>query len=233
MDFIIFFVKLIFTGLTSLQTLLFFVLPSITVILLFRFFMPKKSYEIVDGEIESYRNAIDFKKYILSSESTNIGIFKKLTFRLVNGERIFFKRATFRRYLWGRVRGGMKGTNSHVGMFGKFCCVKTQYNLSIFAFGNENNQFVFLDDIDKIHSYTRIIFNICVRLALIFFIPYLGFHRTQEAKDLWVISTLSMPFIIIAGYSMYHYIVSFPQMKQAFETEIKLLEQAGIPKPLG
>lgn len=242
MDFIIFFVKLIFAGLTSFPVLLLSILPSVLAILLFRYFIPKKTYEIVDGEIESYRNRYEFKPTFgwlvgLEPGGISFGALEKITLKLVNGERVFFKNMTFRRYLWNSISGGMAGTNSHVGMSGKFCCERTKNGLSVFAFGNENNHFVFLDDMDKIHSIKKVIFNVCIRLLPILFFPYLFFHGTPESrlysKDLLSMSAFYMPFILIFGYSMYRYIVSFPQRKQIFETEMKLVEQAGIPKPLG
>lgn len=245
MDFIIFFVKLIFAGLTSFPVLLLSILPSVLAILLFRYFIPKKTYEIVDGEIESYRNRYEFKPTFgwlvgLEPGGISFGALEKITLKLVNGERVFFKNMTFRRYLWNSISGGMAGTNSHVGMSGKFCCERTKNGLSVFAFGNENNHFVFLDDMDKIHSIKKVIFNVTLMLFFIFILPYMLMdipsHEVTERRhnEAFVgIALFTMPFIIIFSYSLYWYIKSFSMRKIRFEKEMQLLEQAGIPKPLG
>jgi hypothetical protein len=127
------------------------------------------------GELVMLEGTIESHAGIITNSSRGFALFDKVTFSLDDKKRVFFSTLSFTKNLWININA-----NSVMGMGGKFFGWKDKDSFTVFAFSNNNGTHAFLDDFDRPHSLVRKMFNICFRIAIILFIPYIFYLDVKK-----------------------------------------------------
>lgn len=242
MDFITITLKLYIHGLTTPQGLLYGVIPALALILLWRFAkwrFGRRELLMIEGTIESHAEI---------HLTRGVTWVNKVTLSLNDETRTFFENLIFRKNLWRNINA-----NSVMGMGGKFFGWRLKNTFTVFSFANDNITAAFLDDFDKPDSLLRKAVNIGIRLAIIFFVPYISYagikrhaatnyevynsvvqnYFSGRDADATVAALGSLFFLLVAGCSLFLYFKQLRDQPEIFRKQLEMLDRAGVKRPLG
>jgi hypothetical protein len=234
MKFIMTTIQLYTYGLTTREGILFGVIPSLVLILLWvllKRISGTRELVMLEGTIESHAG-------MQTTSSGKFAYFNKATFSLDDKTRVFFDTLSFTKNLWNNINA-----NSVMEMGGKFFGWKKKDSFRVFAFSNDNGSHAFLDDFDRPHSFVRKIFNVCLRVAIILFFPYLAygslywrqyFVSAQEIEQALKRPAFIYIFILlVGGYSLFSYFKQIRAQPKTFRKQLEMLDRASVKRPLG
>lgn len=196
-------------------------------------------FKLIEAEIQSYNKQYTKGGLRLNSarpddefgSGIGLGYLEGVTLKdTKTGERTFVKTMQFEKVLWRNI-GAIDFRQEKC----IFCTQKLPLGaIRVFALkfteNTSNPGFAFSDDLHKLRSIPGIIFGLMWRLFLLYIttVFILPAPRMIESALFFPVSV----FIILV-HSLYKFVTSISKIKSALQDELALIEQAGIPRPLG
>lgn len=158
----------------------------------------------INGKIDKYAGYKSFRNFF-----NDVGIVSKATFNIHNGGRRCYNNVVFRKNIW----------NSDIKPLcvdGIFFMDKSLFLNKIYIWGAQINgeSFVFLDDMNN------------PSLFVLIFTSIIGFLSLYFGKE-------DLFFAIIGATILLSFIPTYLIEKRLFNRRMKLLDEAGVPRPLG
>lgn len=183
--------------------ILFFIFLYIAVIIRKCWFKP--SY--INGKIDNYA-----KYETISNLFTSSGVVKKATFYFNNGERKFFRNIIFKNNIWSSDIRPLQAD----GIFFVDKSVFIKKRLHIWGAQIQGRNFIFLDDMNRPSLIVLILTTLLGLFAL---------YSSAKADE---------PFFAVIGIViLISFIPTYLIEKRLFNRRMKLLDEAGVPRPLG